>query len=98
MSTAQYPPRPQGYQYPPTGLKYPPSSRSVYPTFLSLQDSVVLQLKWAWGGIFDAFRWNVVVSAVARCVELSVLLRITLLIAAVVYFGSPFVCDCNHKL
>ncbi|ESK96916.1 uncharacterized protein Moror_6494 [Moniliophthora roreri MCA 2997] len=38
------------------------SARSLYPSFLSVQDSLVLQLRWAWHGFKDAFRWDVVVS------------------------------------
>jgi etoposide-induced 2.4 mRNA len=54
----------QLFQYP----QEKPSSRSSYPTFLSFQDSALLQLKWAWRGLHDAFRWNVVFSVVAKCV------------------------------
>ncbi|OAX39185.1 hypothetical protein K503DRAFT_769719 [Rhizopogon vinicolor AM-OR11-026] len=36
-------------------------SRSAYPTFLSLQDTLKLQLTWASKGMLDAFRWDVVV-------------------------------------
>ncbi|KDR81827.1 hypothetical protein GALMADRAFT_240058 [Galerina marginata CBS 339.88] len=46
------------------------SARSAYPTFLSVQDSVVLQLTWAWRGLYDAFRWNVVYTAVASDAEI----------------------------
>lgn len=46
------------------------SSRSSYPTFLSFQNSVLLQLKWAWRGLHDAFRWNVVFSVVANDPEI----------------------------
>ncbi|KAG2078007.1 hypothetical protein BDR04DRAFT_1087705 [Suillus decipiens] len=36
-------------------------SRSAYPTFLSLQETIKLQLTWASRGILEAFRWDVVV-------------------------------------
>ncbi|KAF9264739.1 EI24-domain-containing protein [Marasmius fiardii PR-910] len=38
------------------------SARSLYPTFLSLHESILLQLNWAWCGLKDAFRWDVVFS------------------------------------
>ena len=44
------------------------SSRSLYPSFLPVQDTLLLQLSCAWRGLVDAFRWDVVVSTVARCV------------------------------
>jgi len=64
MSTLRYATRPQPFQYP-----VPSTSRSLYPTFLSFQDSALLQLTWAWRGLYDAFRWNAVVSVVTRCVQ-----------------------------
>lgn len=36
-------------------------SRSAYPTFLSLHETIKLQLTWASRGILEAFRWDVVV-------------------------------------
>ncbi|KAG1756470.1 etoposide-induced protein 2.4-domain-containing protein [Suillus paluster] len=36
-------------------------SRSAYPIFLSLQETIKLQLTWASRGILEAFRWDVVV-------------------------------------
>ena len=42
------------------------SARSSYPTFLSLQDSIILQLKWAWRGLYDSFRWGAFIITVAR--------------------------------
>lgn len=42
------------------------SARLSYPTFLSLYDSVVLQLTWAWRGLYDSFRWGAFVITVAR--------------------------------
>ena len=50
-------------QYPSTS-NVRPSSRSAYPSFISFQDSVLLQLKWALRGFYDAFRWNIVISMV----------------------------------
>ncbi|KAL0947076.1 hypothetical protein HGRIS_013217 [Hohenbuehelia grisea] len=41
------------------------SARAAYPTFLSLQESLHLQALWAWRGLYDAFRWNVVFSMVS---------------------------------
>ncbi|KAF8188372.1 hypothetical protein BJ912DRAFT_1022504 [Pholiota molesta] len=41
-----------------------------YPTFLSVQDSVVLQLTWAWRGLYDAFRWNVVFGSISSDAEI----------------------------
>ncbi|KAJ8078714.1 hypothetical protein AAF712_001318 [Marasmius tenuissimus] len=45
------PPPPQGQ-----------SARSFYPTFLSLPETLLLQLTWAWCGLKDAFRWDIVFS------------------------------------
>lgn len=36
-------------------------SRSAYPTFISLQETIKLQLTWASRGTLEAFRWDVVV-------------------------------------
>ncbi|KAF9566253.1 hypothetical protein CPC08DRAFT_682555 [Agrocybe pediades] len=63
MSSGPYTARQQSFQYPGPSARL--SSRAQYPHFLSLQDSVLLQLKWAWRGLFDAFRWDAVVSVVA---------------------------------
>ena len=48
-----------------------PSARSSYPTFLSLQDSIILQFTWAWRGLYDSFRWGAFVITVARWTWLS---------------------------
>ncbi|KAF5330643.1 hypothetical protein D9619_006027 [Psilocybe cf. subviscida] len=40
------------------------SSRASYPTFLSVTETAMLQLTWMWKGLYDSFRWNVVVGAV----------------------------------
>jgi len=63
MATGPYTTRQQSYQYPANARL---SARSQYPSFLSIQDTVLLQLKWAWRGLFDAFRWDAVISVVAR--------------------------------
>lgn len=42
------------------------SARSSYPTFLSLQDTIILQLTWAWKGLYDSFRLGAFVITVAR--------------------------------
>ena len=62
MSSSHYLARPQAFQVGPTKL----SARSSYPIFLSLQDSVILQLTWAWRGLYDSFRWGAFVITVAR--------------------------------
>lgn len=46
----------QTYPYDPA---YRGSSRQLYPTFLSVGESAQLQARWAWQGLYDAFRWNV---------------------------------------
>ncbi|KAF8810143.1 hypothetical protein BYT27DRAFT_7282228 [Phlegmacium glaucopus] len=46
------------------------SARSTYPTFLSLNDSIILQLTWAWRGLYDSCRWGVVVITVASDAEI----------------------------
>ncbi|KAF8968370.1 etoposide-induced protein 2.4-domain-containing protein [Flammula alnicola] len=68
MSTAPYATRPQSFRY--AGQTPRLSSRSSYPMFLSVQDSVFLQLTWAWRGLYDAFRWNVVFGSVASDSEI----------------------------
>ncbi|KAL1680863.1 etoposide-induced protein 2.4-domain-containing protein [Schizophyllum commune] len=40
------------------------SARASYPKFLSLQDTILLQLRWAWHGLRDAFRWELVYGTV----------------------------------
>lgn len=52
------PMKPQPYPYDPSA--YRGSSRQLYPTFLSVGESLQLQARWAWLGLYDAFRWNVV--------------------------------------
>ncbi|KAF6764777.1 etoposide-induced protein 2.4-domain-containing protein [Ephemerocybe angulata] len=51
------PSKPESFQYSPTPRTTP---RQSYPTFLSVGESLLLQAKWAWLGLYDAFRWNVV--------------------------------------
>ena len=53
----------------PAGVGF--SARDAYPTFLSPQESALLQLQAAGRGLFDAFRWDVVVRLAARYVSLS---------------------------
>jgi etoposide-induced 2.4 mRNA len=38
----------------------PTSTQSAYPTFLSLPHTLALQLNWAWHGLIDSFRWDIV--------------------------------------
>jgi hypothetical protein len=42
------------------------SARASYPVFLSLHDTLKLQIGWAWGGLVDAFRWDVVIGLMTR--------------------------------
>ena len=42
------------------------SARASYPVFLSLLDTLKLQFGWAWGGLVDAFRWDVVIGLITR--------------------------------
>jgi len=53
----------------PSHYSHQPQSRSTYPTFLSLQATITLQLTWAFKGILDAFRWDVVVRTATRYVQ-----------------------------
>ncbi|KAF9495986.1 hypothetical protein BDN71DRAFT_1446674 [Pleurotus eryngii] len=46
------------------------ASRTSYPTFLSFSDTASLQLRWAWRGLVDAFRWDIVISAVSSDPEI----------------------------
>ncbi|KAH0827017.1 etoposide-induced protein 2.4-domain-containing protein [Lanmaoa asiatica] len=39
----------------------PSSSRAAYPVFLPLHETLWLQTKWIFRGLFDAFRWDVVI-------------------------------------
>ncbi|ETW85470.1 hypothetical protein HETIRDRAFT_443500 [Heterobasidion irregulare TC 32-1] len=41
------------------------SARTAYPTFLSFQATLKLQAGWAWCGLVDASRWDMVVRLVA---------------------------------
>ena len=41
-------------------------ARSSYPSFLSLPETIALQLSWAWRGLVDASRWDVVLSITLR--------------------------------
>jgi hypothetical protein len=42
------------------------SARASYPAFLSLHDTLKLQIGWAWGGLVDAFRWDIVIGLMTR--------------------------------
>ena len=42
------------------------SARASYPVFLSLHDTLKLQIGWAWRGLVDAFRWDVVIVLMTR--------------------------------
>ena len=46
------------------------SARDTYPVFLSFHDSLKLQIGWAWRGLVDAFRWDIVISLMTRNVGL----------------------------
>lgn len=39
-------------------------ARNAYPTFLSLPETLKLQVIWAWRGLLDANRWDFVISTV----------------------------------
>ncbi|KAJ4488019.1 etoposide-induced protein 2.4-domain-containing protein [Lentinula aciculospora] len=49
----------------PTRSRHNTSARSLYPSFLSVQESLWLQLNWVRHGIVDAFRWDHVISTIA---------------------------------
>ncbi len=42
------------------------SARASYPVFLSFDDTLKLQIGWAWRGLVDAFRWDVVIGLMTR--------------------------------
>ncbi|KAI0317863.1 etoposide-induced protein 2.4-domain-containing protein [Amylostereum chailletii] len=46
------------------------SARTSYPTFLTLQDTLTLQIGWAWRGLVDASRWDVVLRVVTSDPEI----------------------------
>ncbi|KAF9533471.1 etoposide-induced protein 2.4-domain-containing protein [Crepidotus variabilis] len=46
------------------------SARATYPQFLSVQETALLQLRWALRGLYDAFRWNIVISTVSSDAEI----------------------------
>ncbi|KIM80806.1 hypothetical protein PILCRDRAFT_822086 [Piloderma croceum F 1598] len=58
----------RSFNYPPPRPVY--SSRTIYPSFLSLQDTLKLQLSCAWRGLLEAFRWDLVVSTVTSDSEI----------------------------
>ncbi|KAG7092401.1 hypothetical protein E1B28_008758 [Marasmius oreades] len=77
---------------PPPPHAYGQSARSLYPTFLSLHESVLLQLTWAWCGIKDALRWDIVFS-VAGDPEIRVNIYKSLLFNSL-SLTSIYVFDC----
>ena len=63
------PRRTHGYPPPPPPPAPSPrfvSAREAYPSFLSFQDTLGLQVSWAGRGLVDAFRWDIVVRLIAR--------------------------------
>lgn len=42
------------------------SARASYPVFLSLYDTLKLQIGWGWRGLVDAFRWDLVIGLMTR--------------------------------
>lgn len=71
LSSATYPPPPNVHtgspQYQPSEASVPLlSSRGppAYPDFLSLQETALLQLRYAYAGLKDAFRWDHVIQMV----------------------------------
>lgn len=65
MATAYSASPPRAFQYPPQSHNRV-SSRSAYPTFLSFQVTLQLQIKWAWQGLYDSFRWIIVLRTIIR--------------------------------
>jgi hypothetical protein len=63
--THGYPPQPPPPP-PPPPLPRSVSARELYPVFLSFQDTLALQVGWAWRGLVDAFRWDIVVRLITR--------------------------------
>ncbi|KAI0259934.1 etoposide-induced protein 2.4-domain-containing protein [Gloeopeniophorella convolvens] len=58
------------HDHPPQHAPQYTSARSAYPTFLSFQDTLKLQIGWAWRGLVDASRWDIVVRLVTRDTEI----------------------------
>lgn len=76
-------------------------SRSAYPTFLSLQETIKLQLTWASRGVLEAFRWDVVVKTATRYLPFTYCLcilpsytqflgNLTAIVKFVQIFSSPY--------
>lgn len=91
---AQPTPYVPAHSYPPPAARKPAqyerSARDAYPTFLSLPETLSLQLSYLSKGLFDAFRWDLVVSTVARCASTAYnppLLKTELLSLAMRKFG-----------
>lgn len=56
----------------PTGHSYEPHiRRQTYPDFLTLSDTAVLQVTWAFTGLKDAFRWDRLIRVIVRLVFIS---------------------------
>ena len=64
------------------------SARASYPVFLSFHDTLKLQIGWAWRGLVDAFRWDVVVSLMTRHVVLVLALPTRLPFFSELFFVS----------
>lgn len=57
--------------YPPQAVRPSPSpsfasARASYPVFLAFHDTLKLQIDWAWRGLVDAFRWDIVIGLLTR--------------------------------
>ena len=57
--------------YPPQAVRPSPSpsfasARASYPVFLAFHDTLKLQIGWAWRGLVDAFRWDIVIGLLTR--------------------------------
>jgi hypothetical protein len=57
--------------YPPQPVRQTPSpritsARASYPVFLAFHDTFKLQIGWAWRGLVDAFRWDIVIGLLTR--------------------------------
>ncbi|KZT26468.1 EI24-domain-containing protein [Neolentinus lepideus HHB14362 ss-1] len=48
----------------------PYSARAAYPSFIPVQDTLILQATWAFRGLMDAFRWDIVVLTVTSDPEI----------------------------
>jgi etoposide-induced 2.4 mRNA len=60
--------------YPPQPVRQTPSpritsARASYPVFLAFHDTFKLQIGWAWRGLVDAFRWDIVIGLLTSDAE-----------------------------